>query len=54
MPDTHAYADRQSDLQDAYRGKVITREQFIKLLSELNDDYYESCWQADQIRKEPT
>jgi hypothetical protein len=51
-PMTHlerAYFDRQADLIDAYSLKMITRDEFIRGLNEMNLDYYEAKWMADQI-----
>jgi hypothetical protein len=42
--------ERQDDLRDAHRFGLISREQFLKMMYELNFDYYEARWEADQIR----
>ena len=46
------FFDRQRDIIDAYALGDITREEFLREIKNINVDYYEASWMADQIKQQ--
>lgn len=44
-----AYLDRMQDLIDAYALDQVTREEFIRRVSDLNGDWYDAVIEAQLV-----